>query len=169
MKEQLPQSTDSILFYSQTFGTVRLDQVVEEIARFIGKEPARFYKIMIGTDSDADISVPLVTAVTVWRVGNGAIHFWTESEVKVFHTFRDRIWAEAIASITLAQEIRSRLTERLGSDFFWDGNEIHVDIGERGPTRELIKSIEGLIRGYNFQPVIKPFAIGASSVADRHT
>lgn len=160
---------NNILFHSQTLGQLRLGKVVDEVAGFVKKEPKRFYKVIIGTDSDASSNAVLVTAVTVWRVGNGAIYFWTMSEPKQFHSLRERIWQEAINSITLAQEVRSRLQEILGDEFFWDGNEIHVDVGENGPTREMIDGVVGMIRGYNFQPVIKPYAFGASVVADRHT
>jgi len=162
-------STKEILFYSQSSGTLQFEEMMEEVKRFVKKEPFRFYKIIIGTDSEASSPVSLVTAVTIWRVGNGAIHFWTKSEEKSFATLRDRIWQEAISSITLAQEIRSRLQDILGDEFFWDGNEVHVDIGENGPSRDLIDSVVGMIKGYNFQPVIKPYAFGASIVADRHT
>lgn len=146
-----------------------MGEVVDEVAGFVKKEPKWFYKVIIGTDSDASESSVLVTAVTVWRVGNGAIHFWIKSEPRHFHSLRERIWQEAINSITLAQEVRSRLQDVLGDEFFWDGNEIHVDIGTNGPTRDLIDSVVGMIKGYNFQPVIKPDAFGASVVADRHT
>ena len=196
------------LFCSQTSNTLELDAVIDGIAAFVKKQPLRFYKIIIGTDSQALSSSSLVTAITIWRVGNGAIHFWTRSEERKFATLRDRIWQEAISSITLAQEMRSRLQETLGDEFFfdcnaihfwtrseerkfatlrdriwqeaissitlaqemrsrlqktlgdeffWDGNEIHVDIGENGPTKDLIDSITGMIRGYNFEPVIKPY------------
>ena len=53
--------------------------------------------------------------------------------------------------------------------FLWDGNEIHVDIGEGGPTKDLIEAVTGMIRGYQFIPVIKPYSFGAFSFADRHT
>lgn len=158
-----------ITFYSQSHGQLTLDKVIQEIASFVKKEPTRFYKIIIGTDSDATNPVALVTAVTIWRVGNGAIHFWTKSEERKFATLRDRVFQEAINSITLAQEIRSHLQAALGDEFFWDGNEIHVDVGENGPTRELIDGVVGMIKCYNFIPVIKPDAFGASVVADRHT
>lgn len=158
-----------IIFYGQTLGKISFDRTIEEIVHFVKKEPSRFYKVIIGTDSHASSPVSLVTAVTIWRVGNGAIHFWTRSQERTFHSLRERIWQEAISSITLAQEMRSYLQRALGDEFFWDGNEIHVDIGERGPTRELIDSVVGMIRGYNFEPVIKPNAFGASVVADRHT
>jgi hypothetical protein len=156
-------------FHSQTFGSLSFSGVLQEIIKFIKKEPEHFYKIIIGTDSPAMNPVSLVTAVTVWRVGNGAIHFWTKSAEKKFATLQDRVFQEAINSITLAQELRSRLQEKLGDDFFWDGNEIHVDIGKNGPTRELIDGVVGMIKGYNFTPVIKPDAFGASTIADRHT
>ena len=154
---------------SQMRSSLALAVVCEEIASFIRREPERFYKIIIGTDSEASDQASLVTAITVWRVGNGAIHFWAKSEVRRFASLRDRIWAEAIRSITLAQEVRACLQHTLGDEFFWDGNEIHVDIGENGPTREMIDSVVGMIKGYNFTPVIKPYAFGASVVADRHT
>lgn len=166
MKETTPKN---ILFSSETRGVLSLECVIDEALAFVRREPARFYKIIIGTDSAASDAASLVTALTIWRVGNGAIHFWTASEIKKFGSMRDRIWAEAIRSITLAQEMRGRLQAALGDEFFWDGNEIHVDIGENGPTRELIDSVSGMIRGYNFTPVIKPYSFGASVVADRHT
>lgn len=158
------------MFSSPTYGHgLELEEVINMISVFVKQHPERFYKIIIGSDSQASDTASLVTAITVWRVGNGGIHFWTKTEEKKFSTLRDRIWQEAINSITLAQEVRSRLQSVLGDEFFWDGNEIHVDIGEHGPSRELIDSVVGMIKGYNFTPVIKPFSFGASIVADRHT
>lgn len=162
-------SIEDTTFKSQTFGILDLRGVLSEIRKFIARDPERFYKIIIGSDSEPSQPTTLITAITVWRVGNGAIHFWTESEKSYFHTMRDRVWQEAINSITLAQEFRGRLKDELGDDFFWEGNEIHVDMGERGPTKEFVDSVVGMIKGYDFQPVIKPFAFGASIVADRHT
>ncbi len=166
MKKSTPET---IIFSSEAQSVLSLERVTEETLAFIRREPERFYKIIIGTDSQATDEASLVTALTIWRVGNGAIHFWTKSEVKKFGSMRDRIWAEAIRSITLAQEMRGRLQQALGDEFFWDGNEIHVDIGVNGPTKDLIDSVSGMIRGYNFTPIIKPYSFGASIVADRHT
>lgn len=162
-------ATDDIQFSSTTKGILDFNGVIDEITAFIKRQPARFYKIVIGTDSAASNISSLVTAVTIWRVGNGAIHFWTRGEARAFPSLRDRIWQEALNSIMLAQEFRSRLQEVLGDEFFWDGNEIHVDIGASGPTREFIDGVTGMIKGYNFKPVIKPDSFGASIVADRHT
>lgn len=160
---------EEAIFNSERLGRVKLDEAIDEIIVFIKKEPDRFYKIIVGSDSKASESSSLVTAITVWRVGNGGFRFWTKSEERRFSSLRERIYQEAMNSITLAQEIRGRLRDRLGDEFFWDGNEIHVDIGENGPTKELIDTIVGMIKGFNFVPVIKPYAFGASVVADRNT
>lgn len=161
--------SETIKFYSQSRGLISMEEMLKEVMKFVRSQPERFYKIIVGTDSETSNPVSLVTAVTVWRVGNGAIHFWTKAEEKNFHSLRERITQETINSITLAQELRSRLQELLGDEFFWDGNEVHVDIGENGPSRELIDMIKGMVKGYNFTPVIKPYSFGASVVADRHT
>ena len=159
----------NIQFFSQSLGKLSLGEMLLELKKFVEREPQRFYKIIVGTDSETSNPVSLVTAVTVWRVGNGAIHFWTKAEEKNFHSLRERLTQEALNSILLAQELRSRVPELLGDEFFWDGNEVHVDIGTQGPSKDLIDTIQGMIKGYNFKPVIKPYAFGASVVADRHT
>ena len=83
------------------------DEVVREIIGFMRNDGARSYRIMIGTDSalynstDADF----VTAVVVHRIGNGARYFWRRTELKNFHTLRDRMIKEAMISLEIAQQI----------------------------------------------------------------
>jgi len=47
--------------------------------------------------------------------------------------------------------------------------EIHVDVGNNGPTRSLIKEIVGMIEGMGFVAKVEPDSFGASRVAHRHT
>ena len=47
--------------------------------------------------------------------------------------------------------------------------EIHLDVGNNGATKELIKEVVGMVNGSGFTCRIKPQAYGASSVADRFT
>ncbi|MDP3727132.1 MAG: ribonuclease H-like YkuK family protein [bacterium] len=162
--------SETAQFHSWSKGTLTLERVFDEIISYINSQPERSYQIIIGSDSAARSPVPLVSAVTVRRVGNGAVHFWVTSEKKVFHTLRDRITEEALQSIMLAQEIRSGLREKLGEDFLWDNKiEVHIDVGENGPTRDLIDQVVGMVKGFGFAAVIKPAAFGASHVADLHT
>lgn len=155
-------------FFNIVGSELGLEEVVRAISDFVRQKPQRKYKIIVGTDSAARSEVRFVTAVTIWRIGNGGIHFWTRSEKTICHDLRERIYQETIHSITLAQELRGRLKEKLGDEFFWD-DQIHIDIGENGPTRDFIDSVVGMVRGYGFDAVIKPYAFGASIVADRHT
>src|SRR5437773_758758 len=105
-------------FFSQTKGELSLDDVLAEIVSFVKKAPERKYQIIIGSDSASSSPVELVTAITVWRVGNGATHFWRKAKPQSFKTLRDRIYQETINSITLAQEVRSRLKDMLGEEIF---------------------------------------------------
>jgi len=162
-----------VSFYNTTCNALSLDEVVRHIADFVSYDKKQFYKVIVGSDSSAGsiepFCTPIITAVIVWRVGRGATYFLTKSRAETFYTRHDRIVRETMASLTLAQELRSRLCKILGDEFLWDGNEIHADIGNGGESRDFIKEVTGLIRGYDFVPVIKPSAWGASCVADKHT
>ncbi len=156
------------VFFNFLGNSLDLEEVVLNIRNFVKLEPKRKYKIIVGTDSAAKDEVNFITAITIWRVGNGGIHFWTRSEKTKCGSLRDRIYRETIHSITLAQELRGRLKESLGDEFFWD-DQIHIDVGENGPTKDFIDSVVGMVRGFGFVAVIKPLSFGASCVADRHT
>jgi uncharacterized protein len=163
-------SLENVRFVSPSYGPMMVDGVITRIRNFVEKEPKNFYKIIVGTDSAPANGGLLITAIACWNVGFGAIYFWTKNEPeRPHHTIRDRIWAEAMQSITLGQEFRSLLKNELSNDFFWDGNEIHVDIGKNGLTKDFIMAITGLVKAYEFVPVIKPYSFVASSIADRHT
>jgi uncharacterized protein len=161
-------NTEKIKFFNIVGHSFHLNNVVDEITNFVKKEPTKKYKIIVGTDSSPRELVKFVTAVTVWRIGNGGIYFWTSSEESGYKNLRDRISQETMCSIILAQELRGCLKEALGDEYFWD-DQIHIDVGENGPTKNLIDAMVGMVRGYGFDAVIKPYSFGASSVADLHT
>jgi len=162
-----------VTFYRPQSGAISFPEVLKEIVAFIKQEPKCFYKVIVGSDSGAAHLEPfdtsIITAVIVWRIGKGATYYLTKSPRQTFYTRRDRIIAETMNSVTLAQEFRSRLRRELGDEFLWDGNEIHADVGNGGETREFIREVVGMINAYNFIPVIKPYSWGAASVADKHT
>ena len=159
---------EQIVFHSPTRGVLGPEGVIGEIVAYINLDPKRHYEITVGTDSPSGEEVTLVTAVTCRKVGNGGRYFWTRSGSQHFHTLRERIWKEALLSITLAQEIRSRLKDVLGEEIFWD-NQVHIDVGENGLSREFISEVVGMVRGNGFEAVIKPGSYCASVVADRYT
>lgn len=148
-----------------------VDQVVEEIVRFMEAEPKRAYKVTIGTDSERlpEGKADFVTAVVVHRVGNGGRYFWRRLEFGKLHTLRDRIIKEVMISLEIAKKILACLERQIehGGDIRWDF-EIHADIGENGETKSMIQEVVGMIRAYNFEPKTKPESYAASNIADRH-
>ncbi len=163
--------SENSLFYNQTLGRhISFEELIEEIIKYIREKPERDYKITVGTDSNASNYAHFVTAVSILRVGNGGRYFWTRSEKIYCPTLRDRIYKEAIQSITFVQELKGRLKDRLGEEFFWNNQiSVHIDVGENGPTKDFIESVVGMVKGYGFEAIIKPDAFCAFVVADRHT
>jgi predicted RNase H-related nuclease YkuK (DUF458 family) len=162
---------DNILFYNETLKRhISFDEMIKELVNYVHQYPKAKYKITVGTDSNASAFAQFVTAVTILRIGNGGRYFWTRSERIFCPTLRDRIYKETMQSITFTQELKSRLKDKIGEDFFWDGKiNVHIDVGEKGPTKDLVESVVGMVKGYGLEAVIKPYSFGAFVVADRHT
>lgn len=95
------------------------DDLLNEIVFYIKSQPEKQYEITVGTDSAAEKKVRLVTAISILRKGNGGRYFWTKSKEIHCPTLQDRIYKETMQSITLVQELKSRLKDELGEEFFW--------------------------------------------------
>jgi predicted RNase H-related nuclease YkuK (DUF458 family) len=127
------------------------------------------YKVTIGTDSEllASKTADFVSAIVVHRVGNGGRYFWRRYALGPFHTLRDRIIREVLISIDVAKAIIVEL-EKVRGDLPAFEFEIHADIGENGPTKQMIQEVVGMIRANNFAARTKPESYAATNVADRH-
>lgn len=162
------------LKFNTSYGLqVDLFFVADEIISFMEKKPGATYKVTIGSDSELleDKSADFVTAVVVHRIGNGGRYFWRRIKLGKFYNLHDRIVQEVMLSIDasniflniLKTELQSKAGE--GLNFNWDF-EIHVDVGENGPTKTLIQEVVGMVRAHNFEPKTKPESYAASNVAD---
>src|SRR3989338_8712566 len=143
-------------------------EIVREILDFMAGAPEREYKVIIGSDSKQNGQGPadFVTAIVIHRVGNGGRYFWRRIDAaKSYHTLRDRILEEVLLSLEVARELLSALRVEHAPNF---GFEIHVDIGENGPTKTMLQELVGMIRAMNFNVKTKPESYAASKVADRH-
>ncbi len=79
---------------------------------------------------------------------------------------RQRIFYET----SLSLDVAGRITSLLSAENFDHLNvEIHLDVGEAGDTKELIREVVGMVIGSGFDARIKPESYGASKVADRYT
>lgn len=155
-------------FHSSLGMQLSIPQVVAAILDFMREEPERRYKITLGTDSEllADKQADFVTAIVVHRIGNGGRYFWRRFNLGKFHTLRDRIIQEVMISLEAAQILLQQLkSENIAAH--WDF-EIHVDVGENGPTKPMIQEVVGMVRAHNFEARTKPESYAASNVADRH-
>jgi len=157
-------------FRSPTLGRMQLTKVAKEISSYISQDSQRKYRLIVGTDSNGDKRADFVTAIIVCRVGRGGRYFWKKTNGnKTFHTIRDRIYQEVTLSLQTAQDILGELESSLKPDQQPDYDfQIHIDVGQKGPTREMIKEVVGMVRGNGFKAKIKPESFAASSVADKY-
>ena len=158
------------IFLSPTQGRMELTKVAKEISSYINQDSQRKYRLIVGTDSNGDKRADFVTAIIVCRVGRGGRYFWKKTNGnKTFHTIRDRIYQEVTLSLQTAQDILGKLESSLKPDQQPDYDfQIHIDVGQKGPTREMIKEVVGMVRGNGFKAKIKPESFAASSVADKY-
>lgn len=158
-------------FYSPSKGLLAVTKMIEEIAEFVDEEPASYYRLIIGTDSQTRKNgnkpeVDYVTAVVIYRKGRGARYFWKKVKQNTNPRLRDKIYTETLMSLDLAQNLVPRIRKRISPAKY--DLEIHIDVGPLGPTREMIREVVGMVNGNGFVARTKPDSWGASSVADKH-
>jgi hypothetical protein len=161
-------------FYNPTRGQLTLEEVVEEIIKYISEKPDRFYDIVVGCDSSSGEEPHFPVAIVVLRVGDGGRFFLKKVyyDNRKFYSYKTRILEEVYLSCELAILLRGVLEEKIkqkGNKFNYQFCYIHADVGEQGKTKDMIKEVIGLIRGNGFEPCIKPESFAASVVADRYS
>jgi predicted RNase H-related nuclease YkuK (DUF458 family) len=159
-------------FISPSKGKMTIQQMVDELVAFMREEPDYFYRLVVGTDSktgkpDPREQVNFVTAVVIHRKGKGGRYFWQKNKIGKIGSLRDKIYTETLLSIQLAEKLVPDLTKKLNGERY--KLEIHIDVGDVGPTREMIKEVVGMVTGNGFTAKTKPDSYGAFAVADKHT
>ncbi len=157
-----------MLFTSPSRGQVTFHEMFEDLVNYTNEYPDESYKLIIGTDSHSFLneSVIYVTAVVVHRVGKGGRFYYHKQKARYMDSLRQRIYYETFLSL----EVAARLTEQLAQNGECQLNvEIHLDVGEKGETRDIIKEVVGMVIGSGYQACIKPDSFGATTVADRYT
>lgn len=153
-------------FISPSRGPLSFDAMVADIFRFIAADPTARYKLIVGTDSQARDDVTFVTAVIVHRLGKGARYYYRRRVQPKITSLRQKIFYETAISLTLADRLAHRIREAGDPSL---NVEIHLDVGNGGETRDLIREVTGMVTGSGFHAEIKPNSYGASKVADRYT
>jgi uncharacterized protein len=167
--------TPNELLNSLTHGEISVKNSIKEIKRFLEEKPSDEYSLVIGTDSHErentgnSKTINLVTAVLVHRRGFGGKYFWRRKYVSEIHSLREKIYAETSESLNFALFFVPLLRKELNGNSPLYNLEIHIDVGEHGDTRDMIKEVVGMVTGNGFVAKTKPNAYGASYVADKHT
>lgn len=159
-------------FISPTKGKMAIKNMVSELVGFMDEDLDSSYSLIIGTDSksqklNGEKKVDFVTAVVIHRKGKGGRYFWQKNKMGKIKTLRDKIYTETLLSLALAQKMVPQLKKNIDEDRYH--LEIHIDVGQNGPTREMIKEVVGIVNGNGFTAKTKPESYGAFVVADKHT
>lgn len=154
-------------FISPTKGQLNFEEVFADIMAFAAESPEDTYRLIVGADSQVreKEGTCFVTALIVHRKGKGARFYYSRIREEHVRSLRQRIFYEASLSLNLA----SRLAEKLAESGHEFDMEIHLDVGNNGATKTLVKEVVGMVNGSGFLCRIKPDSYGASAVADRYT
>lgn len=153
-------------FISPSKGKLPLSQVVQDIIDFMEEDTSARYKLILGTDSQARDDVCFVTAIIVHREGKGARYYYRRKYMSSVKSLRQKIFTETALSLEAVVLLKEELAKTRYKDM---DVEIHVDIGQNGDTKELIREVVGWVMGSGFKIKIKPNACGATKVADKYT
>lgn len=151
-------------FISPTEGELSFEQTFGSIVKFIEEIPEANYRLIIGSDSKQGKGAIFVTAIIIYREGKGARFYYSKERMNPKPTLRQKIYHETFKSLKVAKRLREKMSEQLDLNI-----EVHLDVGQNGETRELIKEVVGMVVGNGYEVKIKPAAYGASNVADRYT
>ncbi|SFU99957.1 ribonuclease H-like YkuK family protein [Alicyclobacillus macrosporangiidus] len=155
-------------FDSPSRGTLTLDEVTEDVRSLVAQYPQDEFRVMVGTDSQPKPGrrhVTFVTAVIIHHVGKGARYYIHREQQEHIYSLRQRMFTEASYSLQVGGLLSEQLN-KLGGDCRL---EVHLDVGERGPTKQWVREIVAWITQNGYDARIKPDAFGASKVADRYT
>jgi len=153
-------------FISPTHGKLSFERMFAQIVAYMEEQRDQRYNLIIGTDSLLGDDTCFVTAVVIHRVGRGGRYFYHKFRNRKIESLRQRILFETSLSLETASQISSELAKNGYSEL---PLEIHLDVGDRGETKRIIREVVGMVQGGGYAAVTKPDSYGASKVADRET
>lgn len=163
-------------FFNSTQKNMSFADVIASIKYFIKTDPDSKFLLAIGTDSQVKGRFTcFATGIHIHKVGKGA---WScinkQIENKRYTNLREKIAKETLITYELANLLNDNLMEGLcgfANEYrnFDFKLEAHIDVGEKGETRKLIREMTGYFEGSGVDAKIKPEAFVASSYANRYS
>lgn len=158
---------EDLYYFNPSEGCLNLNQVVDQLIEFINQDLNKKYRIIVGSDSEGRGEIDLVNAIVIHRLGLGGRYFWHKAHRLNINSLRQKIYEEVNFSINVTLELL-QLLKKYERTLTHCELEVHVDVGENGQTKEMIKEIVGMVKGYGLAVKTKPHSFAASNVADRH-
>lgn len=166
------------MFYNMSERNMSFDVVIERLKQFMQKDPRSTYVLSVGTDSHVHPhETKFITAIHLHRVGKGA---W--GCLKNYHLMREvkSVREKISLETSFSQEVAYYFITQYLADltdivipYHQDGAdlrfEVHLDIGKRGVTKDLIQEMTGRITAMGVEAKIKPESYTAFSYANRYT
>jgi len=156
------------------------DDVFNNTLKFISNKTNGYnYVLSIGTDSQVTKKTTFITAILIRRIapsgiGNGAWGCLRKYIVpRRIKSIKEKISIETNLSQEIAFLFDDEKMMKMLDPLIDNGSslkyEIHLDVGNNGPTRNLIKEMSSRIEGMGIDFKIKPDSYTASSYANRFT
>lgn len=161
--------TKETLFKNAKHDQIKFEEVIERIIKFVNSNSDYTYRLSIGTDSMTYDESNFVLAIVLHRVGNGGIYFYKKFIQPAVKDLRTKLYTETQLSIDTTDLIVTELLERDENILNKLNLSIHLDIGQNGPTKDLIKELEGWITAVGYDYEIKPDSYAASFIADKYS
>lgn len=165
--------TENTLFRNMSEQHITFDAMAKKIVDWMNQDMNKDYVLAIGTDSQTCADTKVVLSVTVHRLNSGGIFFLHTDHHKAFkhNQLQQKLYEETQASLDAAEILIKKLNE-CGLDIQNTSNvhlQIHIDIGEHGPTKKYIQELEGWVHAVGYDCEIKPRSYAASTIADKYS
>ena len=157
------------IFQNSNHEQITFDDVMHRIIGFINADPSCEYRVSIGTDSMTYKDTHFVLAIVVHRVGRGGIYFYKKFTHEVIKDLRQKLYTETQLSLDAAELLFGALLDIDENIYNRLNLSIHLDIGTNGPTKDLIRELEGWVTAMGYGYEIKPNSYAASSIANKYS
>lgn len=163
-------------FFNSVQKSMSFSDVIACIKYFIKVNPDCKYRLAVGTDSQVKGKYTcFATGIHIHRIGQGAWCCVSKTvERKRYMNLKEKISKETLITYEVANMLYEQLIDAL-YDFsvnyknFDCKLEAHIDVGNKGESRKLIREMVGYFEGVGIDAKIKPDSFVASTYANRYS
>lgn len=146
-----------------------LKDIINHIEDEILSHPEIEYKLSIGTDSMTCKDTLFVLAIVLYRVGRGGIYYYKKINHSHISDLRTKLYDETKLSLDTADIFIDSILKEDNNLLDKINFSIHLDIGKNGPTKDLIRELEGWVTSMGYDYAIKPDSYAATTIANMHS